>query len=89
MNPEKKQELKAVPVQDKNHEVILFNCDCHSFDTVVVQLMKATGCTEMQAVMYADVAEQFGLVTVFYGSREACIGVAKILASIALDVKVQ
>ena len=50
MNPEKKQELKALPVQDKNHEVILFNCDCHSFDTVVDQLMKATGCTEMQAV---------------------------------------
>jgi len=75
--------------KERTWQSILFNCDCHSIDDVVLRLQKAIGCSEEQAFQYANTAEQFGCVTYFTGSQEECNKVAKPLAAIALDVVVE
>lgn len=74
---------------EKNWQAILFDCDCHSIDDVILRLQQAIGCTEEQAYLYAQTAEQFGCVTFFTGSKEECLKVAKPLTAIALDVVVE
>ncbi|MES2315321.1 MAG: ATP-dependent Clp protease adaptor ClpS [Patescibacteria group bacterium] len=69
-------------------QVILFNCNCHTFDTVIEQLIKAIGCSSARASQFAYVADQFGSVKVFEGEREKCERVADIIGSAGLIVKV-
>ena len=68
--------------------VILFNCNCHTFDDVIEQLMLAIGCSSEKASQLAQVADQFGEVKVYEGSNEDCERVANIIGSIGLVVKV-
>lgn len=87
------KELKKVkdPSLDteRKWQAILFNCDCHSIDDVVLRLQQAIGCTDEQGYLYARTAEKFGCVTFFTGTQEECNKVAKPLAAIALDVVVE
>ena len=69
-------------------KTILFNCNCHTFDTVIDQLMKAIGCSSEKASQLAYVADQFGSVKIFEGSEDECERVADILGSAGLVVKV-
>ena len=69
-------------------QVILFNCNCHTFDTVIEQLIKAIGCSSATASQLAHVADQFGSVKVYEGEKEKCEGIADILGSAGLLVKV-
>ena len=74
---------------DTLRQVVLFDCTCHMFDDVVLQITKATGCSDSQAVQYAKVAEQFGCVAVFTGSSVECNKVITILTSTGLNANVQ
>jgi hypothetical protein len=67
---------------------VLFNCNCHTFDTVIDQLMKAINCTYSTASQLANVADQLGSVTVFKGTKERCEDVSGILTSVGLEAKV-
>jgi len=69
-------------------QVVLFNCNCHTFDDVIEQLMKAIGCSEFTASQYANVAHKFDSVVVFKGEKEECERVAYILEEIGLFIKV-
>jgi len=73
---------------DFSWQTILFNCNCHSFDDVIEQLMKAINCSSAKASQLAQVADQFGSVKVYEGDKEACERVADILGGIGLLVKV-
>lgn len=67
---------------------VLFNCNCHTFDAVIEQIMKAIRCSEHTASQLANVADQLGSVTVFAGDKEKCESVADILGAIGLKVDV-
>lgn len=67
---------------------VLFNCNCHTFDTVIDQLMKAINCTYTTASQLANVADQLGSVTVFRGTKEKCEDVSGILTSVGLVAQV-
>lgn len=69
-------------------QTILFNCDCHEFEAVCRQIVLAVGCSPAVASQLAYIAHEFGSVTVFKGSLEACEKAADILGSIGLVVKV-
>lgn len=69
-------------------KVVLFNCDCHTFDSVIKQLMYATGCSFEQAKRHAYVIHLNGKATVFTGSHEKCDTVADKLAEIGLIVRI-
>lgn len=81
-------EVKTLTKPELIWHTVLFNCYCHTFDEVVEQLMKAIGCSSTTGSQLANVAEQFGSVTVFTGSEAQCEKVADILGSIGLDVRV-
>jgi len=67
---------------------ILHNCDCHTFDQVVKQLMKAIACTEERGWELAWQVHNTGKAVVKVASETECVRVGNILASIGLIVTV-
>ncbi|HCC05438.1 TPA: Clp protease ClpS [Patescibacteria group bacterium] len=69
-------------------KVVLYNCNCHTFDSVIVQLLYAIECSFEQAKRYAYVIHLNGKATVYKGTQEKCDDVADKLAEIGLIVRV-
>jgi len=69
--------------------VILINDDWHTFDEVIVQLMKATGCSPEQAGEIAWQVHTQGEALCYTGPRERCEHVASILEEIELRVRLE
>ena len=69
-------------------KTILYNCNCHTFETVIEQLMKATGCDSLTAQRLAWVVHSSGSATVFKGKKDDCEQVANVLGRVGLLVKV-
>jgi ATP-dependent Clp protease adaptor protein ClpS len=67
---------------------ILFNCNCHSFDDVARQLMKAIRVSYERGMEIASVVHNSGKAVVYTGHRERCEAVAMVLEDIRLIVKV-
>ena len=67
---------------------ILFNCDCHSFQEVASQLVRAIQCDYQRGLALANVVHLTGSATVFWGPRESCEAVAETLGMIGLRVSV-
>jgi ATP-dependent Clp protease adaptor protein ClpS len=65
-------------------KVILFNDDWHSFEEVITQLIKATGCTFEQARDYTFEVHVKGKSIVFTGSMSRCLKVSSVLEEISL-----
>lgn len=72
----------------KPARVILYNDDWHSFDDVILQVMKATGCSEPVAEAHAFTVHTQGRSQVFDGARQDCERVAGVLREIRLQVEV-
>lgn len=72
----------------KPARVIVYNDDWHSFDEVIRQLIKATGCDEARAEGHAYTVHTQGRAQVFDGPREDCERVAGVLREIRLQVEV-
>jgi ATP-dependent Clp protease adaptor protein ClpS len=71
------------------HKVFLFNCECHSFEEVITQLLKAVpGMTRPLAAELAWRAHNNGLAEVYRGGAPECDRVAKILGETGLIVHV-
>ncbi|MBI9071656.1 MAG: ATP-dependent Clp protease adaptor ClpS [Melioribacteraceae bacterium] len=68
--------------------VVLFNDDWHSFDEVIVQLMKATMCTFEAARGYAFEVHVRGKAIVYSGDISKCLRVSSVLEEIALHTQV-
>ena len=67
---------------------ILHNCDCHTFEEVVRQLMKAIACSEERGWELAHEVHNSGKAVVKVGPEAECVRVGNILASIGLVVTV-
>ena len=67
---------------------ILHNCDCHTFEQVVRQLMKAIACTEEKGWELAWQVHNTGKAVVKVAPEAECVRVGGILASIGLIVTV-
>jgi len=67
---------------------ILHNCDCHTFEDVVKQLMKAIACSEDRAWELAWQVHNTGKAVVKVGPETECVRVGNILAAIGLVVTV-
>ncbi len=73
---------------DLPSRVILFNDDWHSFEEVIVQLIKAINCTFEQARNYAFEVHVKGKAVVYNGPLYICLKVSSILEEIALNTQV-
>lgn len=70
-------------------KVFLFNCECHSFEEVITQLLKAVpGMTRPLAEDLAWRVHTQGLAEVYRGGASECERVAKVLGETGLIVQV-
>jgi ATP-dependent Clp protease adaptor protein ClpS len=67
---------------------ILWNCDCHTFEQVARQLMKAIACSYDDGMAIAGRVHNDGKAVVRVGARTECERVGRILAEIGLRVSV-
>ena len=67
---------------------ILWNCDCHTFEQVARQLVKAIGCSYDDGMAIAGRVHNDGKAVVRVGPKSECERVGQILAEIGLRVTV-
>ena len=67
---------------------VLHNCDCHTFEQVVQQLMKAIACSEDRGWELAWEVHNRGKAVVKVGAETECVRVGNVLAAIGLVVTV-
>jgi ATP-dependent Clp protease adaptor protein ClpS len=73
----------------EGNQVFLFNCNCHTFEQVITQLLKAVpGMTRPLAEELAWRVHNSGLAEVYRGGAVDCDRVARILAETGLIVQV-
>ncbi|MBI2932386.1 MAG: ATP-dependent Clp protease adaptor ClpS [Planctomycetes bacterium] len=70
-------------------QVILFNEDRHTFDEVILQVQKATGCNLEEATRITWTAHTDGQAVCFSGPLERCEIVAAKLQEIRLNVSIE
>lgn len=68
---------------------ILYNCNCHNFEEVERQIIKALSCSVFRARAISWEVHSRGRSTILEGSRERCEAVASVLGKAGLDVKSQ
>lgn len=87
---EKKKKAKSArPKTREPWQVVLYNDDVHSFDEVILQVQKATGCTLPEATRITLEAHNRGKAIAFFGEFDKCFRVVQILRQIQLVVEIQ
>jgi ATP-dependent Clp protease adapter protein ClpS len=74
---------------DPPWHVILFNDEVHTFDQVILQLQKATGCSLERAFELTLQVHHNGKAAVFFGPQEKCLRVSSVLERIGLATQVE
>jgi len=70
------------------NKVVLFNDDWHTFEEVIVQLIKALSCSFEHARSLAFEAHTHGKAVVFTGPIQECLRVSSVLEEIALNTQI-
>ncbi len=73
---------------DTAYRVVLYNDDIHTFDEVIIQLIKAIDCSFEKARAFAFEVHVKGKALVFSGSMQSCLKVSSILEEIALHTQI-
>jgi len=71
------------------YRVVLFNDEEHSFDEVIVQIIKATQCSRQKAERCTWEVHTRGQSIVYFGQMNSCLKVSSILEEIALKTEIQ
>ena len=74
---------------DEPWRVILYNDSIHTFDEVILQLVKATGCSTNHAEKIAWTVHLEGKALAYEGSFEDCFRVQAILREIQLVTEIE
>lgn len=72
----------------KPWKVVLYNDNTHTFDEVILQVQRATGCSLEQASWIVMEVDARGRGICYEGTRETCDKVAGILRQIRLQVEI-
>lgn len=86
--PRKKKDTTDGTTRGQPWNTILFNCNCHSFEEVARQLMKAIRVSYERGMAIADTVHNSGRAIVYTGHRERCEAVAMVLEDIGLKTMV-
>jgi ATP-dependent Clp protease adapter protein ClpS len=88
-------DVEAVPTEDTDYRtdepwrVILYNDEIHSFEEVIIQLRKATGCSRNKAEGHAWEVHSTGKSMVFEGEFGECFSVQGVLREIQLVTEIE
>ena len=69
--------------------VLLFNDEVHTFDEVINQIIKATGCPQAKAEALTWEVHTRGKAMVFEGPMKDCIRVSGVLEEISLHTQIE
>ena len=86
--PTVEQDVEGATTVEPPWITILWNCDCHTFEQVARQLMKAIACSHDEGMAIADRVHSDGKAVVRVGARTECERVGRVLAEIGLRVSV-
>ena len=70
-------------------KVILFNDELHTFDEVIGQIIKATGCDLTSAEALTWEVHHSGKAMVFEGEMRNCVRVSAVLEEIDLTTQIE
>jgi len=70
-------------------KVILFNDEVHTFEEVIEQIIKATGCGQGRAESLTWEVHTMGKAAVFQGEISKCVQVSKVLEEIELMTQIE
>lgn len=70
-------------------KVVLWNCNCHTFDDVAMALMLAIRCSMEKGYTLAQNVHSNGKTIVYEGHRERCEAVAEVLQGARLRVTLE
>ncbi|MCS7176783.1 MAG: ATP-dependent Clp protease adaptor ClpS [Candidatus Kapabacteria bacterium] len=70
-------------------KVILFNDDWHTFEEVILQLIKATGCSRQRAEALTWEVHTRGKAAVYEGELPQCLRVSSVLEEIGLHTQIE
>lgn len=87
--PHEQEELEEEVSTAEPAKVILFNDEVHTFEEVIGQLMKATGCSTRKAEALAWEVHTRGKAIVFTGELARCVTVSGVLEEIALMTQIE
>jgi ATP-dependent Clp protease adaptor protein ClpS len=85
----KQSEQSAGHDLDDACRVVLFNDEEHSFDEVIVQIIKAVRCSRQKAEKHTWEVHTRGRSIVYTGPIFQCLKVSSILEEIALKTEIQ
>ncbi|MGD1045492.1 MAG: ATP-dependent Clp protease adaptor ClpS [Bacteroidota bacterium] len=88
-NPLQQEEKDTDILIEQPAKVILFNDEIHSFDEVIGQIIKATGCDTTKAEALTWEVHNSGKAMVFEGQMDNCLKVSHILEEIALNTQIE
>ena len=74
---------------DTPWRVIVYNDEIHTFEEVIVQVVKATGCTTQQAERHAWTIHTEGKDCVYQGEFFECFRVQGVLREIQLVTEIE
>ncbi len=86
---EELEEEKEGSGTDEPWHVILFNDEVHTFEEVIGQLIKATGCSRGEAEDLAWTVHNEGQADVYEGTFEECFEVQSVLKEIQLVTEIR
>jgi ATP-dependent Clp protease adaptor protein ClpS len=87
--PVQLEDIDTDVLVDQPAKVILFNDEVHSFDEVIGQIIKATGCDMPKAESLTWEVHTSGKAMVFEGEMDNCLKVSHILEEIALNTQIE
>ncbi len=70
-------------------KVILFNDEIHTFDEVIKQIIRATGCNQSKAEALTWQVHSTGKAVVFEGAMNDCLRVVSVLEEIGLHTQIE
>ena len=86
--PAVEEETDQLTAQPPPWITFLWNCDCHTFEQVANQLVKAIGCSHDEGMQIAWRVHTEGKAAVRVAPRPECDRVARVLGEIGLVVTV-
>ena len=87
--PKKRKTASRKPEIKRPWKVVLYNDNIHSFDEVILQVQKATGCSEQEATRISRQAHFNGKAIAYAGEFVDCNKVVGVLREIGLLVEIQ
>ncbi len=88
-NPLQQEEKEVDVLVEQPARVILFNDEVHSFEEVIGQIIKATGCDTTKAEALTWEVHNAGKAMVFEGVMNECLKVSHVLEEIALNTQIE